>query len=237
MESVAPKKKRPLWLWILLFITAVFLAFIGYALTISGFEVANYFDHPGMTIVAAAVILGLYALLVRLFEQHWARDLSLKKLIPHTLLGLLVGCIYMVLVVSTITASGSATVSWKGFSGESQFTVAMLFLAVAVGEEMICRGVIFRWIDERWNTWAAMLVSALLFGKPVDPAAHYRVATIDYVAQGNDGLSAFKDGTDLNSPQNELDNARFLIMNYFKYMQAQGKAVDAQVEGRVRFEQ
>lgn len=81
------------------------------------------------------------------------------------------------------------------------------------------------------------LVSALLFGKPVDPAAHYRVATIDYVAQGNDGLSAFKDGTDLNSPQNELDNARFLIMNYFKYMQAQGKAVDAQVEGRVRFEQ
>ena len=164
MESVAPKKKRPLWLWILLFITAVFLAFIGYALTISGFEVANYFDHPGMTIVAAAVILGLYALLVRLFEQHWARDLSLKKLIPHTLLGLLVGCIYMVLVVSTITASGSATVSWKGFSGESQFTVAMLFLAVAVGEEMICRGVIFRWIDERWNTWAALLVSALLFG-------------------------------------------------------------------------
>jgi membrane protease YdiL (CAAX protease family) len=40
----------------------------------------------------------------------------------------------------------------------------MLFLAVAVGEEIICRGVIFRLIDERWNTWVALLVSALLFG-------------------------------------------------------------------------
>ena len=40
----------------------------------------------------------------------------------------------------------------------------MMFLAVAVGEEMIFRGVIFRWIDERWNTWAALLISAFLFG-------------------------------------------------------------------------
>ena len=164
MESIAPKKKRPLWLWILLFIAAVFLSFIGYRLTMSGFEVGNYLGHPGMTIVAVVVVLGLYALFVRLFEGHWARDLSLKKLIPHTLLGLLVGFIFMVLVVSTITALGYATVDWKGFYGEKQFTVCMMFLAVAVGEEMICRGVIFRWIDERWNTWAAMLVSALLFG-------------------------------------------------------------------------
>ena len=40
----------------------------------------------------------------------------------------------------------------------------MLFLAVAVGEEMIFRGVIFRWLDERWNTWVALLISAILFG-------------------------------------------------------------------------
>ena len=40
----------------------------------------------------------------------------------------------------------------------------MMFLAVAVGEEMIFRGVVFRWLDERWNTWVALLVSALIFG-------------------------------------------------------------------------
>lgn len=77
------------------------------------------------------------------------------------------------------------------------------------------------------------LVSARLNGKEIDPQAKYRAVTIDYIAQGNDGMSAFKDGTNLVSPQNELDNARFIIMNYFKAMHAQGKMVDAQVEGRI----
>ena len=38
------------------------------------------------------------------------------------------------------------------------------FSLVAVGEEIIFRGVLFRWIDEKWGFWAAIIVSALLFG-------------------------------------------------------------------------
>lgn len=159
-----PNKKRPLWLWLLLFVTAFILAFFGYGLVDAGFEVSNRFFHPALTIVFAAIVLGLYTLFVRLIEKHWPTDLSLRRLIPHTLLGLLVGFIYMALVVSVITASGCATMTWNGFSEEKQFSVFMLFLAVAVGEEMMFRGVIFRWIDERWNTGVALLVSALLFG-------------------------------------------------------------------------
>jgi 2',3'-cyclic-nucleotide 2'-phosphodiesterase (5'-nucleotidase family) len=77
------------------------------------------------------------------------------------------------------------------------------------------------------------LLSARLNGKEIDPKGKYRAVTIDYLAQGNDGMPAFKDGTNLVSPQNELDNSRFIIMNYFKAMHAQGKEVDAQVEGRI----
>ena len=162
--ATARSKKRPLWIWILLFIVAAFLSIIGYGLLISGYQGADYFAHPGLTVVAAAIILGLYALFVRWIERHWPADLPLGKLVPHTLLGILVGFIIMVLVVSTIVAMGDATVTWKGFSVEKQFSVFMMFLAVAVGEEMIFRGVIFRWIDERWNTCVALLISAILFG-------------------------------------------------------------------------
>ena len=162
--ATARAKKRPLWIWILLFIVAAFLSIIGYGLLISGYQGADYFAHPSLTVVAAAIILGLYALFVRWMERHWPADLPLGKLVPHTLLGILVGFIIMVLVVSTIVAMGDATVTWKGFSVEKQFSVFMMFLAVAVGEEMIFRGVIFRWIDERWNTWVALLISAILFG-------------------------------------------------------------------------
>lgn len=130
----------------------------------NGFDVSDFLGYPSLTILAVVMALGLYALFVKLIEKHWPTDLNLRRLIPHTLLGLLVGFLFMVLVVSTIVASGYATVTWNGFSGEQQFRVIMMFLAVAVGEEMIMRGVIFRWIDERWNTGAALLVSAILFG-------------------------------------------------------------------------
>ena len=47
-------------------------------------------------------------------------------------------------------------------------------------------------------------------------------------------MPAFSQGTNLVSPKGELDNTRFIIMNYFKALHAQGKAVDAQVEGRIK---
>ena len=157
-------KKRPLWKWILLFIAAFLLSTMGYGMLMAGYEVSERFWHPVVTIAWAAAILGLYALFVKLMEGHWPTDLSLRRLIPHTLLGLLVGFIFMILVISTIVASGYASINWTDFSWDKQFSVFMMFLAVAVGEEMICRGVIFRWIDERWNTWVALLVSAVFFG-------------------------------------------------------------------------
>ena len=80
------------------------------------------------------------------------------------------------------------------------------------------------------------LVSARLNGEEIDPARSYRITTIDYLAQGNDGLTAFKAGTDLNSPKEDKNNSRYIIVNYFREQQAKGLAVDAKVEGRVRIE-
>jgi len=80
------------------------------------------------------------------------------------------------------------------------------------------------------------LVSARLNGEEIDPARSYRITTIDYLAQGNDGLTAFKAGTDLNSPKEDKNNSRYIIINYFREQQAKGLAVDSKVEGRVRIE-
>ena len=77
------------------------------------------------------------------------------------------------------------------------------------------------------------LVSASLNGQPIDPKASYRITTIDYLVQGNDGLTAFKEGTNLNSPSDSKNNARYVISDYFREMMEAGKAVDAKVEGRI----
>ena len=77
------------------------------------------------------------------------------------------------------------------------------------------------------------LVSATINGEPIDPARSYRLTTIDYLLGGTDKMEAFKKGTDINSPKDASNNTRFIIMNYFRDMQKQGKVVDAEIEGRV----
>ena len=77
------------------------------------------------------------------------------------------------------------------------------------------------------------LVSVRLHGKEIDPAASYRVTTIDYLLQGNDKLTAFRDGTDIVSPTEDSNNSRYIIINYFKEKQKMGEVVDAKIEGRI----
>ncbi len=77
------------------------------------------------------------------------------------------------------------------------------------------------------------LLSACLNGEEIDPQRSYRVATLDYLAQGNDQMTAFKSGTDVLSPQTEENNVRYIIMDYFREQAAQGKAIDATIEGRI----
>lgn len=117
-------------------------------------------------------------------------------------------------------------IAFTTLSGES---LLRLFQQIALrGGEGVSRG------TELVITADGKLVSARLHGKEIDPKASYRVTTIDYLVEGNDGLPAFKEGTNLNSPKENENNSRFIIMNYFKAMAAQGKVVDAKVEGRIR---
>ena len=77
------------------------------------------------------------------------------------------------------------------------------------------------------------LVSATINGEPIDPQKEYRVTTIDYLLGGTDKMEAFKKGTNINAPKDASNNTRFIIINYFREMQKQGKVVDAEIEGRV----
>lgn len=76
------------------------------------------------------------------------------------------------------------------------------------------------------------LKSVTLNGEPIDPEKSYRIATLDYLAEGNDQLVAFKSGTDVFAPKQKENNVRYIIMNYFCEMKAQGKVVESKIEGR-----
>ncbi|MBR4730463.1 MAG: 5'-nucleotidase C-terminal domain-containing protein, partial [Prevotella sp.] len=106
-----------------------------------------------------------------------------------------------------------------------------LFAQIAKrGGEGVSKGV------ELVITKDGQLVSARLRGKEIDLEAEYRVTTINYLLEGNDGMTAFTEGTNKVAPTEASNNTRYLIMNYFKDRHAHGEIVDAKVEGRIRIE-
>lgn len=75
------------------------------------------------------------------------------------------------------------------------------------------------------------LVSAAVGGRPVDPTRNYRVATSDYLSQGNDKMTALALGTE-RLVRNDV-TIRDLMVLYIKRLAAEGKALGAECDGRI----
>ena len=115
-------------------------------------------------------------------------------------------------------------IAFVTLSGEK---VLELFRQMAMtGGEAVSHGV------QMVITSDGKLKSVRINGEEVNPQASYRVASIDYLIQGNDRLEAFKAKTDVNSPQEVSNNLRFIIMDYFREQAAKGIVVDSRIEGR-----
>ena len=155
-----------IWQWALLLLACFVLAFLMYALAQASQELvsAEWLRMP-LAVIASAAMVALYALFVKWFEKHPARDIPFQRLAGDTLKGLAIGFCFFVAVVLVMTVFGIYRFEGVGMDRPVELVGAFLmFLLVAVGEEIIFRGVLFRWIDEKWGFAVALTVSALLFG-------------------------------------------------------------------------
>lgn len=78
------------------------------------------------------------------------------------------------------------------------------------------------------------LVQATVAGKPVESDKLYTVATIDYLADGNDGMIALSQAEKRVCPDGAT--LRGLFMEYVKQQTAKGKKITSRMEGRVTVE-
>lgn len=77
------------------------------------------------------------------------------------------------------------------------------------------------------------IVSATIDGKAVDPDKTYTLATIDYLAEGNDKLTSMKH---IFGKKITKETLRDCIINYIKEQTASGKHISEQLDGRFVFE-
>lgn len=79
-------------------------------------------------------------------------------------------------------------------------------------------------------TMDKQLQSATIGGQPIDPERIYTIATLDYVADGNDKLVAMKKAVERFDTE-EL--VRETLMKQIKQLDQQGEKIQAEIEGRV----
>lgn len=156
------KRNIALWKWILLFILSLALGLLGMGLS----EAFHHWTGSAWGVVlGSAILLALYYGAVRLIERQPVADLPLRRLAPDMCGGLLIGALFMAAVVGLIAAFGCAHFSTPGdATGSEMLTALLVGVGVAVREEVLFRGILFRWIDERWGLVPALIVSGLLFG-------------------------------------------------------------------------
>lgn len=75
------------------------------------------------------------------------------------------------------------------------------------------------------------LVSVTVAGQPVDMERDYRVATSDYLSQGNDKMTALALGT-ARVVKNDI-TIRDLMVRYIKALAAKGESLSAECDGRI----
>lgn len=78
------------------------------------------------------------------------------------------------------------------------------------------------------------LIEGTIGGKPLVDDKVYTVATIDYLADGNDGMTAFMQADKRECPEGAT--LRGLFMKYVERQTATGKKVTSRMEGRVTVE-
>jgi len=114
-------------------------------------------------LVAALLIVGSYILWFRFYEKRAISELSPTGMSRWLIVGIALGAVLQSLTILVIYLAG-------GFRVIAVNSLLLAIpslagaLAVAVFEEIIVRGIVFRLIEKRWGSYVALLLSALIFG-------------------------------------------------------------------------
>ncbi|MEV6818644.1 CPBP family intramembrane glutamic endopeptidase [Nocardiopsis dassonvillei] len=145
--------------WQLLAVAAV--AFIGAQGVMAFQDVPLVALVLGLLVAVASVFV--YRWVVRRTERRTVTELAWKGAASATSWGTLLGVGLFALVIVNIVFLGGYQVNGLG-SPMSALGLVGFMAAVAVTEELMWRGVLFRIIEERTGSWIALALTGLAFG-------------------------------------------------------------------------
>lgn len=111
-----------------------------------------------------ALVFAVYKLAIRHLGEREHDDLPARGAFRDLGLGLLAGAAIFSLVVGLAAAADVYNISGYGGTGDLLRALIAIAILPAFMEEMLFRGILFRWIEEFGGSWAALVVTSALFG-------------------------------------------------------------------------
>jgi uncharacterized protein len=113
-------------------------------------------------IIASLFVILAYKYLYGRYENREIGELSGKGLLRNTLLGIIVGTTLQCLTIAVIYFSGNfQVISVNPVS--SIITPFAIAFSVAIFEETLLRGIVFRIVEEKLGSYISLLISAIIF--------------------------------------------------------------------------
>ncbi len=118
------------------------------------------------TLTGAIEVLGAIAIVTLLVERRPLRTigLGLEGLLPQWGRGFAVGAAYLTFCVVVVIVAGAYRIEAVNFAVGSLLSGLALQIVIGLFEEGLFRGILFRLLEEGVGSWAALLLSAALFG-------------------------------------------------------------------------
>ena len=166
-------EERPLWRRIVDFpLVAMMIAILLYACA-AVLAVIIERGLPPMSHgarIAAGVLLNVvlllaaYKLAIRRLGEHPRDDLPGCGALRNLGLGLLGGAILFCIVTAAAALAGMYRIVGCCSTGQLIRDIFETAILAGLGEELLFRGILFRWIEEFAGSWAALVVTSALFG-------------------------------------------------------------------------
>jgi hypothetical protein len=116
----------------------------------------------GATALGALACVAVYWAAVRYAEDRPVSELALRPLLPELVIGLLIGAGLMVAAIGLLWATGAVAITQQPV--RTVVNALRESIQSGVVEEMLLRLIVFRLLWRAFGVWAALTLSALLFG-------------------------------------------------------------------------
>ncbi|HKP33860.1 MAG TPA: CPBP family intramembrane glutamic endopeptidase [Sphingomicrobium sp.] len=127
-------------------------------------EIGQPADTVADAAIAIILLLATYKIAIAGLGQRPRDELRARGLLPELGKGIAAGALLFSAVVGIAALLGVYHVTGRGSTHELLIPLVSSAILPAFAEELLFRGIVFRWIEELAGSWGALVISSALFG-------------------------------------------------------------------------